>query len=187
MDAAAAIPLNIGLAFRLAARSLKHRKMIALATLFGVAIGVGVVNAVLIVDANTVRTYQSGEPGDESSIETGQKPKLDDAAARQSVGGKSFPIRIENRHSGASETTIVPTQRGAVGGSGTNDRAQKTRGGRLSGYAPGRPDGVAPRVLYRRGDRVLYNAVFGFDPGAGVQPVAVSRRKPPQCRHFSDG
>jgi len=128
MDAAAAIPLNIGLAFRLAARSLKHRKMIALATLFGVAIGVGVVNAVLIVDANTVRTYQSGEPGDESSIETGQKPKLDDAAARQSVGGKSFSIRIENRHSGASETTIVPTQRGAVGGSGTNDRAQKNSG-----------------------------------------------------------
>ena len=48
MDAAAAIPLNIGLAFRLSPRSLKHRKMIALATLFGVAIGVGVVNAVLI-------------------------------------------------------------------------------------------------------------------------------------------
>ena len=125
MDAAAAIPLNISLAFRLAARSLKHRKMIALATLFGVAIGVGVVNAVLIVDANTVRTYQSGEPGDESSIETGQKPEQDDAAARQNVGGKSFSIRIETRRNGAIKPTIVPTQRGAGGASGANDKAQK--------------------------------------------------------------
>jgi putative ABC transport system permease protein len=113
MSAPEALPLNIGLAFRLAVRSLKHRKMIALATLLGVAIGVGVVNAVLIVDANTARNYQAEAEADaETQAVNGGVPVQE--AARQKVGSKSFSIRIEHRRNGKIEQSIVPSQRGSA-------------------------------------------------------------------------
>lgn len=112
MATAAALPLNIGLAFRLAARSLKHRKMIALATLLGVAIGVGVVNAVLIVDANTARNYEAEAQAAAETEDPGATPAQE--AARQKVGAKSFSIRIERRRNGRIEQSIVPSQRGSA-------------------------------------------------------------------------
>ena len=128
-NAADSIPLNIGLAFRLAARSLKHRKMIALATLLGVAIGVGVVNAVLIVDANTARDYQAEAIADaeaEADKVNGAEPGQE--AARQKVGGKSFSIRIERRRNGRIEQSIVPSQRGSATRIKSTDTA-RTRAG----------------------------------------------------------
>ena len=112
MEAVASLPLNPGLAFRLAARSLRHRKMIALATVLGVAIGIGVVNAVLIVDANTAR---SGEvvPADEFEAEE-LAEAAKEAEARQKVGGKPFVIRVERRNGQSEEDSIVPTQRGGA-------------------------------------------------------------------------
>ena len=84
MSAADALPLNLGLAFRLAARSLRHRRMIALATVLGVAIGIGVVNAVLIVDANTARSGQI-VPVDEFEAE-----ELAEAAAYHGLRGETY-------------------------------------------------------------------------------------------------
>ena len=127
MTAAAAIPLNIGLAFRLAARSLKHRKMVALATLLGVAIGVGVVNAVLIVDANTARNYQA-EAGAEAEADTDSSGTPIQSAARQNVGGKSFSIRIEHRRNGRIEQSIIPSQRGSAGRIKSTDAARARLG-----------------------------------------------------------
>lgn len=137
------IPLNIGLAFQLAARSLKHRKMIALATLLGVAIGVGVVNAVLIVDANTARGYEAevtdegetaGSTGDAAGDTAGG------AASRQQVGGKSFAIRIERVRDGEVQKPIVPTQRGSAGRIRSTDAAEAR---------PGEEDYQAMRLAVR--------------------------------------
>jgi ABC-type lipoprotein release transport system permease subunit len=110
--AAIKIPLNIGLAFQLAVRSLKHRKMIALATLLGVAIGVGVVNAVLIVDANTARGYEAEANAETENAGPEQAAKT---ACQQQVGAKTFSIRIERIRNGEVERSIVPTQRGSAG------------------------------------------------------------------------
>ncbi len=113
--AAIRIPLNIGLAFRLAVRSLKHRKMIAIATLLGVAIGVGVVNAVLIVDANTARGYEAEADIETEAAGSAQTAPTAKAADQQQVGAKTFSIRIERVRNGEVEKSIVPTQRGSAG------------------------------------------------------------------------
>lgn len=138
MNAAAIrIPLNIGLAFQLAARSLKHRKMIALATLLGVAIGVGVVNAVLIVDANTARGYEA-EAAEEQAV--AGAVAAEDTTARQKVGGKSFAIRIERVRNGEVQKSIVPTQRGSAGRIKSTDTAASR---------PGEEDYQAMRLAVR--------------------------------------
>lgn len=125
MTTAASIPPNIGLAFRLAVRSLLHRKMIALATLLGVAIGVGVVNAVLIVDANTARDYQTEAIAD---TDTDGQTDAGTAAARQQVGGQSFSIRVERRRNGKVEESILPSQRGSAGRIKSTDTARARAG-----------------------------------------------------------
>ncbi|MFT5485601.1 MAG: putative ABC transport system permease protein [Paracoccaceae bacterium] len=139
--AAIKIPLNIGLAFQLAKRSLKHRKMIALATLLGVAIGVGVVNAVLIVDANTARGYEAEAVAEQEA--TGTEQAADgtaDGAARQKVGSTSFAIRIERVRDGQVQKSIVPTQRGSAG----RIKATNTASSR-----PGEEDYQAMRLAVR--------------------------------------
>lgn len=55
----AAPALNLGLALRLAGRRLRHHLMVAVATIFGIALGMVVVGAVLTVDNNAQRI---GEP-----------------------------------------------------------------------------------------------------------------------------
>ena len=110
--AAIKIPLNIRLAFQLAARSLKHRKMIALATLLGVAIGVGVVNAVLIVDANTARGYEAEATTEQEIAGSAQAAKT---AGQQKVGAKNFSIRIERVRDGKARNQSCPPS-GAVPG-----------------------------------------------------------------------
>lgn len=117
MSAADALPLNLGLAFRLAARSLRHRRMIALATVLGVAIGIGVVNAVLIVDANTARSGQIVPVDEFEAEELAEAAK--EAEARQRVGDKPFAIRIERRNETTESGSIVPTQRGGAAASDT--------------------------------------------------------------------
>jgi putative ABC transport system permease protein len=135
--AAIKIPLNLGLAFRLAVRSLKHRKMIALATVLGIAIGVGVVNAVLIVDANTARDYEAETVAEQEAAGTAQAA---DEGARQKVGGISFAIRIERVRNGEVQKSIVPTQRGSAGRIRTADTTQSR---------PGEEDYQAMRLAVR--------------------------------------
>lgn len=111
--ATAAMPLNPRLSVGLALRSLLHRKMVALATVLGVAIGVSVVNAVLIVDANTARTRAAVATAEAAASPDGPAAQADPAAAEQRVGGSTFAIRIERNRPGGAPETIVPTQRGA--------------------------------------------------------------------------
>jgi hypothetical protein len=119
--AAIKIPLNIRLAFQLAARSLKHRKMIALATLLGVAIGVGVVNAVLIVDANTARGYEAEATTEQEIVGSAQAAKT---AGQKKIGAKNFSIRIEWVRDSEVQKSIVPTQRGSAGRIKATDTAR---------------------------------------------------------------
>ena len=117
MSTAAALPLNLGLAFRLAARSLRHRRMIALATVLGVAIGIGVVNAVLIVDANTAHSGQVVPVDAFEAEELAEAAK--EAEAKQKVGDKPFAIRVERQNESPDNRSLVPTQRGSASASDT--------------------------------------------------------------------
>ena len=108
----AALPFNPWLSLRLALRSLSHRKMVALATMLGVAIGVCVVNAVLIVDANTQRTRTIEQT--EAAAATGDGGG--EIAAKQQVGTQPFDISVKrNRPDGSATTSLIPTQRGGPG------------------------------------------------------------------------
>jgi putative ABC transport system permease protein len=107
--------LNPWLALRLALRSLSHRKMVALATMLGVAIGVCVVKTVLIVDANTARTSVAEQSADADP----RAPDAPPVAAEQAVGGKSFDITVRRNRTGAGNT-LIPTQRGRSGSQAGN-------------------------------------------------------------------
>lgn len=121
--ATAGLPLNAPLAVRLALRSLTHRKMVAIATMLGVAIGICVVNAVLIVDANTARTKDIYRSEPISAAGTAAEP-----ATLQNVGGKSFGVRVESDRHRANAGTIVPTQRGAAGRASSRKAASQRLG-----------------------------------------------------------
>lgn len=116
--ALSSVPLNPALAFRLALKSLLRRKMIALATLIGVAIGIGVVNAVLIVDANTPRSQAQSEAA-ERALDGTPEPAVKPPgviAGEQRVGLGNFTISIERRRGRETPNSLVPTQRGATQG-----------------------------------------------------------------------
>ena len=55
------ISLNFSLAFSLAWKSLRHHRLVSIATILGVAVGMGVVSTILIVDHNTARTDNQQE------------------------------------------------------------------------------------------------------------------------------
>lgn len=114
---------SVGLALLLAFRSLRHHRVVALATVLGVAIGMSVVCAILIVDNNT-RTIgppqaettgstlrQADEPGAEVST-------LPVSAARSPnsplINRVSFHRKGQKTR---TERSLVPTQKG--GGSQT--------------------------------------------------------------------
>lgn len=118
--AAAHIPLNPGLALRLAVRSLLRRRMIALATLLGVAVGVGVVNAVLIVDANTAQS-RTADPELPAALQ--DSSPAPDAEAAQRIGREAFTITIERTRGDSTARSIVPSQRGKLSRIAANDGA----------------------------------------------------------------
>src|SRR4051812_4324299 len=94
--------LNVVLATRLAFRNLRHHRVVSAATVLGVAIGMTVVSAVLIVDNNTGRLEDVEAPverrQDNSPPSVPQQP--------QDV----FSVSV--LRSGASPTrpSLVPTQ-----------------------------------------------------------------------------
>lgn len=128
---ASGVPLNIGLAFRLAVKSLMRRKMVAFATLLGIAIGVGVVNAVLIVDANTARTAAEQKAADDAA--SGEVPAAApqssgapaNVAAEQQIGLANYAITIERRGQRTPANSIVPSQRGGTGVGETGTAREK--------------------------------------------------------------
>jgi putative ABC transport system permease protein len=118
-----AVGPNWALALRLALRSLRRHRVVALATMLGVAIGVTVVGAVLIVDDNTARqppTVLETGPGGVTPAPSGAPAWL--TIPRQPLAPTVRRITfVRGQQAGAGGAGIgglVPTQRGGVGTSG---------------------------------------------------------------------
>ncbi|MBK19150.1 MAG: hypothetical protein CMM52_09995 [Rhodospirillaceae bacterium] len=105
---------TLGLAGLLAWRSLRHHRVVAIATVLGVAIGMTVVCAVLIVDNNT-RAVAIANPIEEA---TGGNKAEPNVLSRQYLGIPAISIapRIESikfERSGEEVSSgLVPSQRG---------------------------------------------------------------------------
>ena len=103
----AAPALNLGLALRLAGRRLRHHLMVAVATIFGIALGMVVVGAVLTVDNNAQRIAEPAAASGDSAG-TGDAP----AVRNNRLGDVRF---IRQGEPEAARPPLVPTQRGAAG------------------------------------------------------------------------
>jgi putative ABC transport system permease protein len=97
-------PLNITLSFQLALKSLSHHRVIVLVTIFGIALGVAVVGAILIVDSNTVHDpARYGAPASEAGA----------LEVRRTAAKQTFVVTFERVADATEEGTgVVPTQRG---------------------------------------------------------------------------
>ncbi len=98
--------MNIRLALLLAWRSLCHHRTVALATVLGVAIGMTVVGAILIVDRNSVEPRSRARPPADLSRFS--------ATTRDLPAKRILRVSIERAHSTptASQLSDFPTQRG---------------------------------------------------------------------------
>jgi len=104
MDAA----LNPRLAVRLALNNLRHHKVITLVTMFGIAIGMAVIAAILIVDANTAHTRAA-----QAEVEAGEAASGDQSSAERFRHLLPISTISFERRSGARGGTIrlLPTQK----------------------------------------------------------------------------
>ncbi len=118
--------LNPGLAARLAIKNLRHHPMVSAGTVLGVAIGMIVVSAVLIVDNNTVSTGQQREQraeGSNPARNRGPGPTLSNPGDTPTAENLVIGLirQGDNALTGAEEedeaaVSIVPTQEGQVPG-----------------------------------------------------------------------
>lgn len=109
---------TIGLSLLLAFRSLRHHRVVALATVLGVAIGMSVVCAILIVDNNTRTVSAQQSDGTGSSLRQADETEagvstvpLGTGRSRYapSVSQISFDRKGQKKR---SEPSFVPTQEG---------------------------------------------------------------------------
>ena len=105
---------TVGLASLLAWRSLRHHRVVALATILGVAIGMTVVCAVLIVDNNT-RAVDIPAPVEETSAaQKADSGKL--TGQHLGIPAISIAPRVESigfeRQGKETSSRLVPTQQG---------------------------------------------------------------------------
>jgi putative ABC transport system permease protein len=112
MSATASSPL--GLALLLALRSLRHHRIVALATVLGVAIGMLVVCAILVVDNNTrsVAPIQAGSAGSAPGQDAERTAAVGSAARSANapvISRVSFDRKGEQ---GKTRSPLVPTQKG---------------------------------------------------------------------------
>jgi putative ABC transport system permease protein len=105
--------LNVSLATRLALRNLRHHRIVSAATVLGVAIGMTVVSAVLIVDRNTAR-------------QGGQQAQLSPKSAQPSP--EVFSVSVVRPGSPPVQPPIVPTQEKQESTSTITDRRSFGRG-----------------------------------------------------------
>ena len=103
---------NLSLALHLAVRSLAHHRMIAVATILGVALGVCVVAAILIVDVNTARV----EPPPLSRTIISPANQADADSPEQVSPAIVTRIRFERpgREPETGSKGLLPTQEGAA-------------------------------------------------------------------------
>jgi ABC-type antimicrobial peptide transport system permease subunit len=105
---------TVGLAGLLAWRSLRHHRVVALATILGVAIGMTVVCAVLIVDNNTRAVAVLTPVEAVSKLQKANPGKL--TGQRLGIPATSIAPRIESvgfeRNGKKTSSRLVPTQQG---------------------------------------------------------------------------
>ncbi|MCP3867271.1 MAG: ABC transporter permease [Gammaproteobacteria bacterium] len=114
--------LNLTLAGKLAVRSLTHHRMISLATILGVAIGMLVVGAILIVDHNTLSGKASSKDSSRQVFVGNSAGQPNQAGTRRSYGLHSFAPDIQriailqgNRpRKPQIELIRIPSQRGSA-------------------------------------------------------------------------
>lgn len=109
---------NVGLAVTLALRSLLRHRMVAVATILGVMIGVIVVGAVLVVDDNTSQPppAEMARPVSPPSTASKALPPPWLTIPRQTLAPEVTRVVIEREadRKGAMGRALVPTQRGAA-------------------------------------------------------------------------
>ena len=118
---------NLSLALRLALRSLAHHRMVSVATVLGVALGVCVVAAILIVDFNTARVTPapidqviSGSPlpsrteaPDSARLPIATRVRFERAgSAPVTASGGLLPTQEGAMRAGIDQHTAPPTRRG---------------------------------------------------------------------------
>jgi putative ABC transport system permease protein len=101
--------LNIFLATRLALRNLRHHLLVSAATVLGVAIGMTVVSAVLIVDKNTARQGLQLPEGRQNPMEV-------------------FSVSVVRSGGAAMQPPMVPTQEKQESTSTITDQRSAARG-----------------------------------------------------------
>ena len=112
--------LNMGLAAHLAWRSLHQHRIVALATVLGVAIGMSVVGSILIVDHNSARTRLQ--------VEKLESWFNSDTGLRR-TGTKRLQVWFERAGEGENVGGgMLPTQKGAVAGGLHLDKPPTPRG-----------------------------------------------------------
>ncbi len=106
--------LNLSLALRLALQSLRYHRIVAAATILGVAIGMTVVGAILIVDNNTAQTPAQRQ----QLVRMGRTRHLSRAPVHPPTGSPTRRLEITNiafiRQAELSRrrTSVFPTQKG---------------------------------------------------------------------------
>jgi putative ABC transport system permease protein len=95
--------MNLRLAAYLAWRSLSHHRTVAIATLLGVALGMTVVGAILIVDFHSI---QSGIQPEKAQVQTGA------GAATASEPLHIFSVSFEHQHAKPAPVPAFPSQKG---------------------------------------------------------------------------
>lgn len=120
------------LSFLLAFRSLRHHRIVAVATVLGVAIGMTVVCAILIVDNNTLDvvrdTPAETEPQAESQAESAAGAGLSGSALRIPsirLAPRIERITFERAEEAGEGSSLVPSQRGGADSVGARTLANR--------------------------------------------------------------
>jgi len=100
------IGASFALPLLMAVRSLRHHLVVALATVLGVAIGMGVVAAILVVDRNTYEIESAEE------APAGRSPL---AVAATGIAPAITEITFERGAPARPRSRIMPSQKGAAG------------------------------------------------------------------------
>jgi len=113
--------LNFSLALRMALRSMYHRRVLSLATILGVAMGMMVVGSVLIVDQNSVKTEAHVRESD-------QRAKALYSRGFGSEAGE-MSVQLVPKGGVAKHSRIVPTQEGQARPAASADDVEKAEVG----------------------------------------------------------
>jgi putative ABC transport system permease protein len=115
--------LNLSLATRLALRNLRHHRVVGAATILGVAIGMAVVSAVLIVDRNTVRTAEQ-----QARLELRQSGKRTARTEEAARPREVLSVRVIRPGAPSIPPSLIPTQKSGASGAKIAEQASLGRG-----------------------------------------------------------